>query len=87
MRVTIVVPDNKVSVDGYPQTVDCAELAAEGKHAVQWYDTMGEVEFASTFDQKTMQTNRLPNEIITDFSAYQPYVDAWEVKSKERSVS
>ena len=51
MRVTIIVDDNIVYVDGVPRTVDCSQLAKDGIHAVQWYETFGEEEFRNEIDQ------------------------------------
>lgn len=80
MRATIVVDDNIVLVDGKPQTVDCTPLVAEGKHAVQWYDSFGEVEFRS---DENPEATRKPNEKITDISPYQSYIDAWNVENQK----
>jgi hypothetical protein len=77
MRVTIVADDNIVLVDGVPRTVDCSPLVAEGMHAVQWYDTFGEEEFRTEVDAQTYAMTRKPNQTITDFSPYQPYLDQW----------
>lgn len=74
MRVTIVVDDNLVLVQGQPETVDCSGLLSQNVHAVQWYDTWGEVEYATE-----LQTGiRRANARITDFSAFQTYLDTWE---------
>jgi hypothetical protein len=45
MRVTIIVEENRVNVEGQSETVDCSSLMAEDVHAVQWYGTSGEVEY------------------------------------------
>ena len=84
MRVTIVVEDNKVIVDGKPQTVDCSQLAGQGKHAVQWFDTYGEEEFATTFDAAAKIWVRTPNNPITDFAPYQHLVDEWEEENQKQ---
>jgi len=81
MRVTIVADDNIVLVGSqFPQTVDCSALVAEGKHAVQWYETYGEVEFKGGFDVERGIQTRPPNQFITDFSPYQSYLDAYNVE-------
>ena len=66
MRVSITVADNIVTVDGVANRSDCSALASESKSAVQWYGEDGEVEYAG---------HARPNEVITDFSPYQVYVD------------
>jgi hypothetical protein len=77
MRVTIVTDDNIVLVDGVAERVDCSALVASGVHAVQWYDTQGEEEFRSEFDDEKKVWNRAPNNHITDFTPYQFFVDQW----------
>ena len=86
MRATIVAEDNMVLVDGKPQTVDCSQLVAEGKHAVQWYSTFGEVEFRNEIDAATQEVTRKANEKITDFAPYQSYVDAWNVENTKQEA-
>jgi hypothetical protein len=81
MRATIVVDDNVVLVDGVPQTVDCSPLIEQNIHAVQWYDTWGEEEFRS--DPETF--GRAPNNRITDFSPYQPFVDLWHQAAEKEA--
>jgi dipeptidase len=79
MRVTIAVEDNIVMVDREARKVDCSPLLADGVHAVQWYDEdVGELEFRTMIDKTKQIKTRKPNEIITDFSPYQPYVDLWQ---------
>jgi hypothetical protein len=85
MRVTIVIPDNMVNVDnGTFRTVDCSALATEGKHAVQWYDSYGMVEFKSGFDQERKIPTRAPNQYIEDFAPYQSYVDAYNIENAKQ---
>jgi hypothetical protein len=74
MRVIIIAVANIVEIDGEPQIVDCSALVAEGVHAVQWYDTRGEIEYINP----PGQAFRL-NEAIDDFTSYQSYLDAWQV--------
>ncbi len=79
MRLTIIVDDNLVMIGGKPHTVDCSSLV--GVHAVQWYDTFGEIEYKSTFGTTLpgpMYT-KPPNVLINDISPYQNFIDAWQV--------
>jgi hypothetical protein len=86
MRVTIVVDDNIVMVDGKGRTVDCAPLVKDGIHAVQWHHEFGEEEFRSEIDQQTKTWTRKPNAPITDFSKYQPYVDLWMIENAKQEA-
>ncbi len=70
MRVTIISDDNTVTINGDGRTIDCSSIAAE-THAVQWYETFGEVEYVKGPDIKPRS-----NERIDDFSTYQSFVDA-----------
>lgn len=73
MRATIISDDSTVGVDGVFHVVDCSTLPAD-VHAVQWYETAGEVEYKSVGGVKP------PNEAITDFSPYQPLIDLWQIE-------
>jgi hypothetical protein len=76
--VTIVPIDNKVVVEGQLEIVDLSTLDEE-IHAVQWYGTVGEVEYKHDYINNT----RKPNDRIEDFSPYQRFVDAWEVEARK----
>jgi hypothetical protein len=78
MRVTIVVDDNIVLVDGKPAHVDLSPLIADRIHAVQWYDSKGEVEFRADDDDPL--GDRQPNERISDFTPFNRYVEKWKVQ-------
>jgi hypothetical protein len=78
MRVTIVADDNKVSVEGQPETVDLSTLD-EDIHVVQWYGTVGEVEFKHDYIANTKKMN----ERIEDFAPYQKFVDLWMVEAQK----
>ncbi|MBR0879603.1 hypothetical protein ACVMGC_001001 [Bradyrhizobium barranii subsp. barranii] len=76
MRVSIVVPDNILVVDGTPMKSDCAELGVQDIHAVQWFDDHGEVEYGDH------------NETIDDFAPFQIYVDnAGPLVPPERAIN
>jgi site-specific DNA-cytosine methylase len=101
MRATLIVPDNQMKIDaGKFRHVDLSVLAHEGKHAVQWYDTFGEVEFATEFVDAPvldLETNepteatikmphRKPNEYITDFGPYEMFVPLYEAEDAAKSA-
>jgi hypothetical protein len=100
MRVTIVTENNQVKVDdGQMRYVDVSALP-DDVHAIQWYDTFGEIEYKSYFVdapvldphgfEPTGETVKVPhrkiNEVITDFGPYQKYVDAWYVEDAKRTA-
>jgi len=71
MRVSIIKEDGTVVKDGVAYTdLNLSELPSEF-HALQWYDTKGDVE------SKDADGNPV-NTAITDLSPYQWCVDAWQ---------
>jgi hypothetical protein len=76
MRVTIVVDDNIVLVNGQPAHVDLSPLIKDNIHAVQWYDSKGEVEFRAD----DPLGDRQPNERISDFTPFNRYVEKWKAQ-------
>jgi hypothetical protein len=78
MRVTIVAEDSRVNVEGQSEVVDLSTLDEE-IHAVQWYGTVGEVEYKTDYINNT----RKANERIDDFTPYQKFVDLWTVEAQK----
>lgn len=69
MRVTIIPSDSVVYVDGVARAPINLDFMSD-IHAVQWYDTWGEVE---RYDE-----NRHPsNERIESLTPYQAAIDGW----------
>jgi hypothetical protein len=83
MRAIIIVDDNLMLIDGVAQKIDCSPLLAQNIHAVQWSDTFGEEEFR--VDPET--GHREPNNRITDFSPYQPYIDQWQAALAKSNIN
>ena len=75
MRVTIIPEDGFVSEDskGYSGLTFEIDPAI---HAVQWYDTFGEVEYKSVFNG--MSIIKPQNQVITSLASYQPALNAWQ---------
>jgi len=73
MRLTIIPADGFVSVGGVGfGGLDLSFMAAS-VHAVQWYETHGEVEV------KDPVTGRMvANEVITSIDAFQPAITLWQ---------
>ena len=72
MRVTIIADDSHVYVEEQPLVVDLTGLDPE-IHAVQWYGSVGEVEYRHDHVAGVRQ----PNLRITDFAPYRVFVDRW----------
>ena len=82
MRVTIIPEGGVVSVDGVIfGWLDLSFMDAS-VHAVQWYETHGEIEV------KDPITGRMvANEVITSIDAFQPAVALWqEAKDAEEAA-
>jgi len=78
MRVTILPDDNSVSVDGEGHSGLDLSFIDPTIHAVQWYDTYGEIE------RKDPTTKRMTgNEEITSFDEFQPAIAVWQAKKDE----
>lgn len=83
MRLTIIPADGFVSIDGVGfGKLDLSFMAAS-VHAVQWYETHGEIEV------KDPVTGRMvANEVITSIDAFQPAIDAWQAaKTAEEAAA
>ena len=83
MRVTIIPIDGSVSVDGKGfGGLDLSFMDAS-VHAVQWYETHGEIEV------KDPATGRMiANEVINSIDAFQPAIDVWQAaKTAEEAAA
>lgn len=73
MRLIIVPADGFVSVNGVGFNNLDLSFMASSVHAVQWYETNGEIEV------KDPVTGRMvANEVITSVDAFQPAIDVWQ---------
>jgi hypothetical protein len=77
MRVTIIPVDGFVSVDGEGYSELDLSFMASDIHALQWYETDGEIE------RKDNRGRVIANEKITDLTPYQPALDAWQAAKTE----
>jgi len=68
MRVTIVPSDKKICRNNIAVTLSDWPFNDSNIHAIQWYDTYGEIEFTGK--------PKPPNEETSDFTILQPYLDA-----------
>lgn len=68
MRLSIIADDKTVCIDGVCYGNIDLSLLPTNIHAVQWYETFGEVEFRAVFENN--QISRPSNEIITDITPF-----------------
>jgi hypothetical protein len=82
MRVTIIPSDTFCSVDGVGFVgVDMTSVPAT-LHAVQWYGTWGEQEFADPVTGRIIL-----NEEIQNLDAYQAVMDSyWAIRNAEEAA-
>ena len=69
-RITIISEDKLVIIDGQPK-FDLNFDIDPAIHAVQWYDTYGEIEF------KTDSEGKQHNEIFHNIEYFQNAIGAW----------
>lgn len=72
MKFTLIVPDGTMAIDGEGYSIDVSPAPA-GLHAVQWYETWGEEEWADD------RGRLIRNQEISSYTAYQWAIDAWNV--------
>ena len=73
MRLTIIPVDGFVGIDGKGFGGLNLSFMDASVHAVQWYETHGEVEV------KDPVTGRMvANEVITSIDAFQPAITLWQ---------
>lgn len=78
MRVTIIPIDGFVSIDGYGFSGLNLSSIDPTVHAVQWYDTYGEIEV------KDPITGRMvANTEINSIEQFQVAIDVWNAKKEE----
>jgi hypothetical protein len=73
MRVTIIPVDGFVSVDGEGYSGLDLSFMASDIHALQWYETEGELEIEDA------RGRVIENRPIDSLEPYQPALDAWQV--------
>ncbi len=70
MRMTIVVPDSTVYIDGYSLKIDLTSHDVAGMHAVQWHNNHGWIEWA----------DGSRNTEITDINRFISIVEQYELE-------
>jgi hypothetical protein len=80
MRVSIIPVDGYVSVDGEGfDKLDLSFISAD-VHAIQWFDTDGEVEIKDSRGRITQ------NQPIDSIAPYQAAIDAWQIAKDEAAL-
>lgn len=79
MRVTIIADDNMVIVEEQVALVVDLTGLDEDIHAVQWYGTVGEIEFK----YHPIKDRREPNLRFDDFAPFQVFVDRWMIEAQK----
>lgn len=74
MRLTIIPSDKTVVKDGVGYDKLDFSMADASIHAVQWYDTEGEIEIVDA------RGRAVENRTITDLTPFQSALDAWQVR-------
>ena len=74
MKVTIIPVDSSVTINGVGFSGLDLSFIPNNVHAVQWYDTFGEVEIKDTVTGKMIS-----NDNISSLDFYQPAIDAWNL--------
>lgn len=72
MRVIIVPADGMVSIDGKDYYDIDLSFIDSNVHAIQWYDTFGEVEISDEYGRI------IENQQITSLEPYQLALDRWQ---------
>ena len=66
MRLTITISDGTVIKDGMPIADLDLSFVDASIHALQWYDTYGEIEYKTYFDTITSTIAHPQNTVITE---------------------
>jgi hypothetical protein len=81
MRVTIIPSDGFVSIDGNGfSDLDLSSIDPS-VHAVQWYETHGEIEFKNAVTGKMVT-----NTEITSLEQFQVAIDAWNTAKSQSDL-
>ena len=78
MRFTYVKDDKLVGIDGDFLEIDNSNFDQE-VHAIQWYDTYGEIEFTNRQERN--------NEIFEDISYIQSLIDLWNDEKAKQDLN
>ena len=73
MRLTIIPIDGSVSVDGKGFGGLDLSFMDGSVHAVQWYETHGEIEVKDPVTGRMIE-----NRVINSIDAFQPAIDVWQ---------
>lgn len=80
MRVTIIPVDGFVSINGEGISNLDLSFMDQSIHAIQWYETDGELE------RKDNRGRIISNETIISLEPYQVALDAWQVAKETQEA-
>lgn len=76
MRLSIIADDKAVCINGVCYGGLDLNLLPTNIHAVQWYETFGEIEFKSVLENN--QIIKPQNEVITDITPFMFVEPLWQ---------
>lgn len=72
MRLTVITLDDIIVIDGVGKKVNLSNID-QSYHAIQWYDTYGEIEIKDPITQKMVE-----NRVIDSIEFLEPFITLWE---------
>lgn len=85
-QFTIIVDDGRMAVNGEGYTIDLAELAEQGIHAVQFYGEYGEIEYKPKFNAELKRIEKPMNEIFTAAMDFERELNRWHDAKAEAEI-
>jgi hypothetical protein len=80
MRITIIPEDGRVSINGVGYSGIDLSLIDSSIHAIQWYDTEGEVEI------KDARGRMVENRVIYSFDDFAFVIPLWEAAKEAEEL-
>lgn len=84
MRLSIIADDKTVCISGVCYGGLDLNLLPTNIHAVQWYETFGEIEFKSVLENN--QIIKPQNEVITDIAPFMFVEPLWQTAKEAHEV-
>jgi len=88
MKLTIIVDDNAVYVDGSSRILDLSQCGIPANiHAVQWYETEGEVEFNGRPKPQNETITELPVWATNCVDVYNAWTPPIPVQAQDQPIT